>query len=808
MPGNLIDKVKKVPKDKQRSFVMANTPIAYGVPIDPVLDQEALARLTAPFAKSSAAECFMGPGWVSDTGIATFIVVTPNGRWVNAVKRAGMCAVLAWRWNSTPSMYVSLTVMGVRHAEGTAARWMRPAEDPVVQAIRREARMRFCVALPSGKASQWMEATFRASADSGDIHRGALEDLWKIPVSGIPKSRANVRFDPIRREPFESKEGEQIPFWAEPVADFWATLEYDGPWADDRSAADRARAAWGKEAWRKRAAAAGYIQTLIDEQRLDGKAPLFDASGQLTLPSVSESARSFASEHPQIALWLAALAGPDPSPKRAHEIALSVLRNPPELRAWITDTWRVLDELDNLHLREALKTSFDAAVRDATVTEAGSCRPWLANAAGGFGLELKCMPIDLGAPLVDIESLWMGGLDVLDLIDMGLRVTGSEYPRPFELVCKDLEGVRLDGSVEAAQQSITRLLKEAQEARQWSVPWGARVDLQFGCFVGLRIFERDGEFSCHFLDEQDRYFHVAIGLRDPEPKAVSERLLQLNPQSGEPEWNDEAESSLKLIAAAIVRDVLVVEERETLFTSRSFRLRAGSRDVRSIIYLPRVRYSCARVEGQDEAPEGEEGARQRARHTVAPHLRRAGEASAAQRFLAQRYGFFLPRGFTFVRPHERGRGAELERIRLYRSRSASRMIFEVIETAPEGTRPAWFDFEKDCARLLKQRGMEVIHQAVNRDGDSGVDLYAMDAEGGSWVVQCKCWAPHRKVSPHVVRELKGAIDLADAGSEKHSRGMIITTSTFSEEARGTAGHFGFELIDGPALARLLRAAAS
>ena len=140
MPGKLIDKLKRVPKEQQRSFAMANTPIAYGVPIDPVIDQEALARLTAPFAKASAAECFIGPGWVSDTGVATFIVVTPNGRWVNAVKRAGQCAVLAWRWDSTPSMYVSLSVMGVRSVEGTAARWMRPSEDPTIKAIRREAR--------------------------------------------------------------------------------------------------------------------------------------------------------------------------------------------------------------------------------------------------------------------------------------------------------------------------------------------------------------------------------------------------------------------------------------------------------------------------------------------------------------------------------------------------------------------------------------------------------------------------------------------------------------------------------------------
>jgi hypothetical protein len=661
--------------------------------------------------------------------------------------------------------------------------------------------MRFCVALPSGKASSWIEATFRSSADSSEIHRGPLEQLWTIPLSGIPCSNTTVRFDPDQRERLKLDEGGEIPLWAEPVADFWRTLKYDGPWADDLSAADRARAAWGYEAWRSRARAAGFIQSLIDEQRLDHKAPAFDASGQLASPSAPEDARKFLQKHPQIALWFAALAGPQPCARRAHEMALSVLRTPADIFAWITGAWSVLDELGDSNVYAAMHSSLAAAVRDATVTASGTFRPWLTNAAA-FELELKYLPIDLSSPLLDIQSLWRAGLDIIDLIEMGLRVTGSEFPAPFELVCKSLENVRLDGSAEEAKQQIMQLLQEAQEARQWSIPWGARVEVRLGCFVALRIFEREGEFSCHFLDEKDRYFHVAIGLADPQPKAVSEHIVRLNRDSDdpEPEWHEDAECALKLIASAIVRDFLVVEERETLFSSRSFRRRIGTRDIRSVIYLPRVRYSSAHLEHQQESLEGPS---HRTRHSVAPHLRRATEASAAQRFLAQRYGFSLPQGFTFVRPHERGGSAELQRIRVYRSRSASRMIFEALDTAPEGTRPAWFDFEKDCARLLRQREMQVIHQAANRDGDGGVDLYAIDAEGGSWVVQCKCWATHRRVGPNVVRELKGAIELADAGSDNVSRGMIITTSTFSDEAVRTATQFGFELIDGPALARKL-----
>jgi hypothetical protein len=50
--------------------------------------------------------------------------------------------------------------------------------------------------------------------------------------------------------------------------------------------------------------------------------------------------------------------------------------------------------------------------------------------------------------------------------------------------------------------------------------------------------------------------------------------------------------TLKLIAAAIVRDFLVVEERESLFTARRMRRAVNGRPVRTVIYLPRVRYSA------------------------------------------------------------------------------------------------------------------------------------------------------------------------------------------------------------------------
>ena len=72
----------------------------------------------------------------------------------------------------------------------------------------------------------------------------------------------------------------------------------------------------------------------------------------------------------------------------------------------------------------------------------------------------------------------------------------------------------------------------------------------------------------------------------------------------------------------------------------------------------------------------------------------------------------IPKGFTFVKARARGGMGEEQRMRIYRSRSASKMPYEEVATTLAGNHPAWFDFEKDCARLLAACGMKVIHQAA------------------------------------------------------------------------------------------------
>ena len=116
----------------------------------------------------------------------------------------------------------------------------------------------------------------------------------------------------------------------------------------------------------------------------------------------------------------------------------------------------------------------------------------------------------------------------------------------------------------------------------------------------------------------------------------------------------------------------------------------------------------------------------------------------------------------------------------------------------------WFEFERDVASMLRRQGFVVEHVAASRRGDRGIDVYAQSeaAEDAScWVIQCKCWSLRRKVGPDVVRELVGALQEHPPGT----RGMIVTTSTFTLGARKDAESAQIRLIDGEEYLRLSRA---
>jgi hypothetical protein len=264
------------------------------------------------------------------------------------------------------------------------------------------------------------------------------------------------------------------------------------------------------------------------------------------------------------------------------------------------------------------------------------------------------------------------------------------------------------------------------------------------------------------------------------------------PSEDEDVQNKEASLSLMLIFASIIRDFIVVEERQSLFSTKpSKENRCRINRELSVIYLPRVIYT----ENPNVRNYVERFGKDipRSAHDVSGHIRKVEKASPVQIILAQKYGFHIPQGYTFVRPHRRGTEAEKAIKKIYRSRTASSVIYRVLDTAPKGTRPMWFEFEKDVARFMKALGLTVIHVSSSGKGDGGIDVYAHnEVTDEIFAIQCKCYAPGYKVGPDVIRELSGTLNKYPEGI----KGMILTTSSFTKGALEEAVTLGIEVING------------
>lgn len=110
-------------------------------------------------------------------------------------------------------------------------------------------------------------------------------------------------------------------------------------------------------------------------------------------------------------------------------------------------------------------------------------------------------------------------------------------------------------------------------------------------------------------------------------------------------------------------------------------------------------------------------------------------------------------------------------------------------------------FERLCQRLLREAGFTKV-DVTGRAGDGGIDgigVLRMNLVSFHVLFQCKRWK--QSVGAPVVRDFRGAmVGRAD-------KGLIITTATFTPEARREATRDGapaIDLVDGGALCDLLR----
>lgn len=107
------------------------------------------------------------------------------------------------------------------------------------------------------------------------------------------------------------------------------------------------------------------------------------------------------------------------------------------------------------------------------------------------------------------------------------------------------------------------------------------------------------------------------------------------------------------------------------------------------------------------------------------------------------------------------------------------------------------EFEDVVEQLLSKMGFHIEGRKAAADG--GIDMVAskMDAiVGGKFIIQCKRFTG--SVGNSVIRDLYGVVH-----SESANKGVLITNSTFTRDARSFAEGKPIELIDGAKLQDLL-----
>lgn len=105
------------------------------------------------------------------------------------------------------------------------------------------------------------------------------------------------------------------------------------------------------------------------------------------------------------------------------------------------------------------------------------------------------------------------------------------------------------------------------------------------------------------------------------------------------------------------------------------------------------------------------------------------------------------------------------------------------------------DFERVVSHAYRNLGWEVQETAVS--GDRGVDAF-LRRDGEITILQCKRFSKSRVGTP-VLRDLLGTVV-----AEGADRGIVVTTSSFSEDAISWANQSGrIDLIDGHRLLQII-----
>lgn len=138
------------------------------------------------------------------------------------------------------------------------------------------------------------------------------------------------------------------------------------------------------------------------------------------------------------------------------------------------------------------------------------------------------------------------------------------------------------------------------------------------------------------------------------------------------------------------------------------------------------------------------------------------------------------------------RSRNLARIRSHRQATTVDGIIAQFSSRPT-------DFEPFCADLFRHLGYQATTTPPTRDG--GFDIRLRRHDGVTFIAECKCYDRTHHVGRPTIQKLRGANTV-----ERADEMMVITTSSFSQEATVFAQQVGVQLIDGHQLVALCQQA--
>ena len=371
-----------------------------------------------------------------------------------------------------------------------------------------------------------------------------------------------------------------------------------------------------------------------------------------------------------------------------------------------------------------------------------------------------------------------------------------DYPIDVRFYKQIFGDIDISDSEEDVEKLCESLLEEANASKNWVMNNGSFFALKIENFIGVQLFEKFEDIEAKFITKDNFFYSFSLNVD----------LIKTNSDPGlihvfGKEKANRILLALKQIICALVRDFWVVERKESLFDQTEVKNYLPRKYNQSdkpfrVVYLPKVIYERKTNKPSTNCFKNLDYAK-RSKHAVRAFIRVSDTISPLQKFLAQKYKFDVPEGYTFVQPHYRGETKEQKII--YRSRSAMQMIYEK-KVDSKNKQNRYFQFEIDVKKYLQKLKLDVKHYAANRRNDGGVDIIATKTfrdKQLTYLVQCKCYKPKNKIGPSIVRELVGS--MMAYGDE--CKGIIITTSKFTSDAESERKNFlskglDIEFIDG------------